>query len=106
MLRVPQGAGVRDRDRGDGAQPRDNLSGIVKPTHMGVASGEIAIRRWVGWILLDREQQFRHRFIEAPSKEMRGTYQKERRADAGAGTEPQLSFRMFDRNVGLARPQP
>ena len=104
MLGVPQEAGVRYHDRGDGAQPRDDLSRVVEPAHMRVAGGEIAIRLRVAWILLDREEQLRHCLIEAPAEEMRGAYYEERRADAGAGTEAQRGFDMLDRDVGLARP--
>ncbi len=71
MLGVPKVAGVRYHDRGDGAQPRDDLSRVVEPTHMGVAGGEKAIRARKARILLDREEQFRHCLIEAPSEEMR-----------------------------------
>ena len=74
MLDVAQGAGVRDHDRGNRAQPRDDFSRVVKPTHMRVAGGEITIRRWVARILLDREEQFRQRLIEPPAEKMRGTY--------------------------------
>ena len=85
MLGVPQVAGVRYHDRGDGAQPRDDLSGVVESTYMDVAGGEKAIRLRVAWILLDREEEFRHGLIKAPADEMRGAYDKERRADAGRG---------------------
>ncbi|HEY2541220.1 MAG TPA: hypothetical protein VGI28_17250 [Stellaceae bacterium] len=37
---------------------------------------------------------------------MREAYLKERRADAGARTEPQRGFEMLDRNVLLARVTP
>jgi hypothetical protein len=37
---------------------------------------------------------------------MARAYYKTRRADAGAWTEAQRSFKMLDRDVGLARPQP
>jgi hypothetical protein len=44
VLSVAKEAGVQYHDSGDGAQPLDNLSGVVEPTHMGVAGGETAIR--------------------------------------------------------------
>src|SRR5215472_18310058 len=37
---------------------------------------------------------------------MRSAYQRKRRADASAGTEPQRGLEMLDRDVGLARPIP
>jgi hypothetical protein len=74
-------------DRGNSAQPRDDLSGVVELTHIGVAGGEKAIRLRVAWILLDREKELRHCPIEAPSEEMRGAYYRHRCAAAGAGTE-------------------
>ena len=87
MLGVPQEAEVRYHDRVNGPQPPDDFSSIVEPTHMSVAGGEYAIRLRLMWILLDREEQFRHRLIKAPPDEMRETYYIERVADAGAGTE-------------------
>ena len=71
LLGIPQKAGVRYYDRGYGAQPRDNLSRVVEPTHMGVAGGEHAIRRREAWILLDRKEQIRQGLIKAPAGEMR-----------------------------------
>ncbi len=68
--RVPQMADVRHHDRRDGPQPRDDLSCVVEPTHMGVAGGEISDTVREAWILLDREEQFRHSLIEAPADEM------------------------------------
>ena len=106
MFWVPQETGVRYYDRGYGAQPRDNLSRVVEPTHMGVAGGETAMRQREARILLDREEQLRYSLTEAPAGEMRGAYYKDRRADADAGTEAQRGFGMLDRDVGLARPQP
>jgi hypothetical protein len=53
---------------------------------------------------LDREEELRHCFVEVPAEEMGGTYPKERRADAGAGTEAQGGFYMLDRDARLARP--
>jgi hypothetical protein len=85
-------------------QPRDDLSRVVEPAHMGVTGGEIAIRMRQARIFLDREQQFRHGLIEAPADEMRGTYYQERRADAGTGTEAQRGVDVLDRDVGPARP--
>src|SRR5262245_47676868 len=69
---------------------------------MPVAGGEIAIREWVASIFLDREKEFGHGLIEAPSEEMRATYYEERQADAGAGTETQGGLDMLDHEVGLA----
>jgi hypothetical protein len=85
VLRVPEEAGVRYHDGGEGVRLRDNLSCVVEPAHMRVAGGEIAIRHRVARMFLDREEQLWHRLIEAPSVERRGAYNKERRADAGAG---------------------
>ena len=104
MLGVSQIAGVRYHDRGNGAQPRADLSRVVESTHLRIAGGDIAIRLWAAWILLDREEQFRHGLIKAPGQKMRGSYHVERPADAGAGTEAQRSFNMLDRDIGLARP--
>jgi hypothetical protein len=50
----------------------------------GVAGGQVAIRLWVAWILLDREKQLRHCLIEAPGAEMRSAHCSERYADTGA----------------------
>ena len=70
MFGIPQVAGVRYHDSGNGPQPLDDLSCVVEPTHMGVAGGENAMRMRVAWILLDPEKQIWHRLIEAPSQEM------------------------------------
>jgi hypothetical protein len=68
---------------------------------MGVAGGEKTIRRWEAWILLNREEQLRHRLIEAPAEEMRGAYLMERRADPGARTETPRGLEVLDSGVGL-----
>src|SRR5262249_18626588 len=78
----------------------------AEPPHMGVASGENAIRARIARIVLDRDEQFRHRLMETPAVEMRGAYYKERRAAAGTRTEAQRGLDMLDRNVGFARPLP
>ena len=76
--RLPQVAGVARHDhRGDGAQPRDDRLRVVEPTHMGVAGGEITIRLGEVRIFLDREEQLRHRLIEAPAEEMRAPITQE-----------------------------
>src|SRR5208282_3177714 len=106
VLGVPVLAEVRYHERRDGAQPRDDLSRVVEPTHMGVAGGERAIRAREAGILLDREEQLRHRLIEAPAEEMGVAYLQERRADPGARTEAQRGLDMLDRDVGLACPIP
>ena len=87
MLGLPQVVGVRYYDRRNGAQPSDNLSCVVEPAHMRIARGEIAIRLREARILLDRQEQFRHRLFEAPAKKMSAAQYSEGRADAGAGTE-------------------
>jgi len=66
VLGISVVAGVRDHDRGDGLQLRDDLARVIEPTHMGVAGGENAIRCWTARIILNREEQFRHGFVEAP----------------------------------------
>ena len=63
--------GRQNQGRGDRAQLGDDFSCVVEPTHMGVAGGEMTIRLWVTWILLDREEELRHCLIEALAKEMR-----------------------------------
>src|SRR5271167_3283604 len=69
---------------------------------MRVAGGEKAILFRKARILLDREEQFRHRLFEAPAEETRGPYLKKRVADPGAGTESQRGLDMLDCNVRLA----
>ena len=69
MPGVPLVGAVRYHDRSDGAQPRNDLSCVIEPTHMGVAGGESAVRRREARIILDREKQFRHCFSEAPTEE-------------------------------------
>ena len=76
----------------------DDLSRLVEPPHMRVAGGEIAIRRRVTWIFLDREKQLRHGLIETPTEEMRAADYNELRADPGAGTEAQRGLEMLDRD--------
>src|SRR5580700_5463789 len=71
---------------------------------MGVAGGEKAISLRVGWILLDREQEFRHCLIKTPAEELREAYICERRTDSGSGAEVQRGLEMLDRDVGIARP--
>jgi hypothetical protein len=83
-----------------------DLSCVVEPTHMRVAGGEKAIRVWMGGVLLDRQEQFRHGLCEAPAEKMRVAYLKERRADSRPRAEAQRGIDMFDRDVGLTRPIP
>ena len=104
MLRVPKEANVGYHNRGNGPQSRNDLSGIVEPTHMGVAGGETPIRQREAWIVLDREEQPRHGLTETAAGEMCSTYYKKQRAGADAGTEAQRGFSMLDCDVGLARP--
>jgi hypothetical protein len=59
---------------------------------MGVTGGEIAIWLREAGIFLDREEQFRDGFIEAPGDEMRGAYYKERREHAGADGHKERSW--------------
>lgn len=53
MLCVSQMAGVRNKDRGEAAQPLDDLPRLVEPPRMGVAGGKKAIRWGVARILDD-----------------------------------------------------
>jgi hypothetical protein len=100
---VPQVGEVRYYSRVKGPQLRDDFACLVEPTHMRVAGGKNAIRVLETWILLDREQQFRHCLIEAPAEEMRDAYIEERCADSGARAEAQCGLHMLDRDV-LAGP--
>ena len=93
MLGVPQVAGVRYHDRGNGAQPRDDLARFVEPRPWAIAGGEKAISHGEARILLDREEQLRHGLIEAPAEEMRRPMYSERRTDAGARAEAQRGLR-------------
>src|SRR5215831_7855443 len=106
MLGVPQVAAILHHDRADGAETPDDFARLGDASHMGVAGGEVAIRRREARILLDREEQFRHGLIEPPSQEMRLAYQRKRRANAGARTEPQRGLGTLDRRVGLAGEKP
>jgi len=71
---------------------------------MGVAGGEIAKWRCAVRIFLDREAQFRHSLIEAPTEQMRRAYYRERWTDTCAGAEAQRGLDVLDRKIGLARP--
>jgi hypothetical protein len=66
VLGIAQVAGVRNHDTGNGAQALDDLPRLVEPADMRVAGGENPIRVRMARILLDREEQFRNRLIEAP----------------------------------------
>ena len=67
MLRITQEVCVCDHDRGDGAQPLDDLACVLEPTHLRIAGGKIAIRNREAGILLDRQEQVRHCLIEPPT---------------------------------------
>ena len=71
---------------------------------MSQACGEKAIPRRAARIVLDREQQFWHGFIEAPAEKMRGAYYSERRANSDAGTETHRGLDMLDAKIGITRP--
>src|SRR6516165_10064076 len=106
MLGIPQVAGIRDHDTADGAKSLDDFLRLGEASHMGIAGGEIAVRRREGRILLDRQEQFWHSFIEPPSQEMRLAYQRKRGANASARTETQRGLGTLDREVGVAREKP
>ena len=74
VLGVPQEAGVRYHDRGNGLQPLDHFSRLIELTHVGVAGSEKALRQREASVLLDREEQLRHGLIETPTEEMRLAY--------------------------------
>jgi hypothetical protein len=57
MLGVARWGNARYHERSNGAQLRDHLSRLVKPTHVGVAGGEIAIWGGEARIVLGREKQ-------------------------------------------------
>src|SRR5207248_3421482 len=87
VLGITQVTGVRYYGRGNGAHLPNNFSCVIKPAHLRVAGSEKAI--WVreARIFLDRDEEFRHRLLEAPADEVCHTYVEKRRSDAGAGTE-------------------
>src|SRR5215470_2955969 len=105
MLRVEKRNIARHDHRGDHAQLGDDCACFIEPDHVRLARGEGAIWQRAAWILLDRKEQLRHRFIEAPAEEVRYTQVEERRPDAGAGTEAQRGLETLDRDVGLSCPQ-
>ena len=84
VIGVPQIAEIRNHGRGNGPQSPDNLSCVVKPTHMGVAGSEIPICKRMARIFLDRSQEHRHRLIEAPADKMRRADSNERCANTSA----------------------
>jgi len=104
MLVIPMVADIRYHCNTDGPQARDDFPRFGEAAHMGIAGGEKAIWHRVARILLDREEQFRHGLIEAPSRTMRRANDNERCADPGARTKPERRLGMSDRDVGLARP--
>ena len=74
MLSIPQVGDVRYHDRRNGAQPPNDLSRFLEPSHVGITCREIS--KWVGQarVLLAREQEFRDCFMKAPSVKKRGAY--------------------------------
>jgi len=71
MFRVPKMGHVRHHQVGDATQPHDDIACGVEPAQMAVTDGEELIRGRKSRIVLDREDQLRHRLVETPSKEMR-----------------------------------
>src|SRR5215472_14400653 len=71
---------------------------------MGIAGREGAIGLGVGWIVLDREKQFRHRLIETSTQEMCPAYQCSRVANFGTRTETERGIHVLDRGVRLPTP--
>jgi len=70
VLGVPQVADVWNHAWGDGVQLRKDFSGIVEPTHMGIARDEKSIGRRMAWIILYRKEQLRNGLIKTPAQEM------------------------------------
>src|ERR1700693_5532219 len=87
VIGVPQIAEIGDYNRGHGTQPKDDISRVVEPAHMGVAGSEITVGERVTRVLLDRAQQDRYRLIETPTDKMRGADPHQRRTDASARAE-------------------
>src|SRR5215469_2210420 len=106
MLSVPKPRSGGPYLAGDLLQPGSNGARLGEASHMSIARRKIAIRRRETGILLDCDEQFRHRLIKAPSQEMRLAYQRKRGANAGARTETQRGLGMLDREVGLAGEKP
>jgi hypothetical protein len=71
-----------------------------------IENGFVHIPETAPWLLLDREEQLGHSLVETPTVEICGAEIRARRADADARTEAQRGFKMLDRNVRLARPNP
>ena len=57
---------------------------LIEQPHMGVASGEIAIRHREVRGLFDREEQLCYRFVEASAQKVGGADYSMNRADPGA----------------------
>ena len=73
MLRVCEGSVASGITTEVMARSRvDDLARVVEPSHMRVAGGEKAIGYREARIVLDREEQLRHRLVEAPAEEVRG----------------------------------
>src|SRR5438105_2372917 len=53
----------RNDQRGNGAQLYYDGSCFVEPSHMRVARGEKAVRVGKAWIVLDRQEELRCRFV-------------------------------------------
>ena len=93
-------------ERRDGAEPSDDLLGVIEPAHVGIRGGEIAIRHGVALVLLDREDEIGHGLIEAPTEEMRHPYEAPPMAELHAGAQELSYLQMLDRNFWVTRPQP
>jgi hypothetical protein len=104
VFSVPQEAKGRQYDRGSASEPLHDFSRLFEQPHMGVAGGESAIWLRVGWIVLNREEEFRHSLIETSTQEMCPAYQCERVPDAGARTETERGIRILYRDIGLPGP--
>jgi hypothetical protein len=105
MLGVPEITEVGDHNRGHGEQLVQDPARLVEPTHQGVAGGEIAIAVWGRRTVLDSEEQFRQRLLEAPSEKMSITYYSNRWTDPRARAQAERNFLMLDRDVRLPRPE-
>ena len=58
----------RHQGRGNGAQPLDDIPGLIKPPHTGVASSEIATSHGKVRNFLERKEQLWDRLVEASAE--------------------------------------
>jgi hypothetical protein len=93
---------ARHNHRGNGPQPSDGRTRLVKPSHMRVAGGQKTVGHRKSRRLFQRRQQDCCRLVEPPPEEKCSAQTGVRIANASRGFQPLSCLEMLDRKIRCA----